>query len=67
MLKNGFGEFVNWPPRTCDLMPLDYFLCGYVKTLVYVDKPTTIEALQDIITRVFRGIKADMLEEVTQI
>lgn len=48
-------------------MPLDYFLCGYVKTLVYVDKPTTIEALQDIITRVFRGIKADMLEEVTQI
>ncbi|GFU71330.1 transposable element Tc3 transposase [Trichonephila clavipes] len=29
---------VNWPPRSCDLTPLDYFLWGYVKSLVYVDK-----------------------------
>ena len=21
----------NWPPRSCDLTPLDYFLWGYVK------------------------------------
>ncbi|GFY24474.1 uncharacterized protein TNCV_1015221 [Trichonephila clavipes] len=25
---------VNWPPRSCDLTPLDYFLWGYVKSLV---------------------------------
>ncbi|GFW33793.1 hypothetical protein TNCV_4052421 [Trichonephila clavipes] len=26
-----FGP-VNWPPRSCDLTPLDYFLWGYVNS-----------------------------------
>ncbi|GFV76309.1 putative DD41D transposase [Trichonephila clavipes] len=46
LLKDTFGERlisrfgrVNWPPRSCDLTPLDYFLWGYVKSLVYADKP----------------------------
>ncbi|GFW33789.1 hypothetical protein TNCV_4052381 [Trichonephila clavipes] len=36
-LKDTFGDRlisrfgpVNWPPRSCDLTPLDYFLWGYV-------------------------------------
>ncbi|GFV40335.1 uncharacterized protein TNCV_4900541 [Trichonephila clavipes] len=33
-LISRFGP-VNWPPRSCDLTPLDYFLWGYVKSLVY--------------------------------
>ncbi|GFU13004.1 DUF4817 domain-containing protein [Trichonephila clavipes] len=37
-LISRFGP-VNWPPRSCDLTPLDYFLWGYVKSLVYADKP----------------------------
>lgn len=57
---------VNWPPRSCDLTPLDYFLWGYVKSLVYVDKPETIEALEANITRAIRGIPADMLERVVE-
>ncbi|KAK9875874.1 hypothetical protein WA026_009661 [Henosepilachna vigintioctopunctata] len=57
---------VNWPPRSCDLTSLDYFLWCYVKLLVYVDKPNTIEALQYNIKRVIRGIQAEMLEKVTQ-
>ena len=24
------GDY-NWPPRSCDLTPLDFFLCDYVK------------------------------------
>ncbi|GFX20036.1 uncharacterized protein TNCV_1435961 [Trichonephila clavipes] len=35
LLKDTFGDRlisrfgpVNWPPRSCDLTPLDYFLCG---------------------------------------
>ncbi|GFX07781.1 uncharacterized protein TNCV_4160501 [Trichonephila clavipes] len=46
LLKDTFGDRlisrfgpVNWPPRSCDLTPLDYFLWGYVKLLVYADKP----------------------------
>ncbi|GFY07000.1 putative DD41D transposase [Trichonephila clavipes] len=43
LLKDTFGDRlisrfgpVNWPPRSSDLTPLDYFLWGYVKSLVYV-------------------------------
>ncbi|GFY36846.1 transposable element Tc3 transposase [Trichonephila clavipes] len=49
LLKDTLGERlishfgpVNWPPRSCDLTPLDYFLWGYVKSLVYADKRLTI-------------------------
>ncbi|GFX39433.1 uncharacterized protein TNCV_2667951 [Trichonephila clavipes] len=35
-LISRFGP-VNWPPRSCDLTPLDYYLWGYVKSLVYAD------------------------------
>ncbi|GFV39107.1 hypothetical protein TNCV_4339951 [Trichonephila clavipes] len=41
LLKDTFGDRLisrfgplNWPPRSCDLTPLDYFLWGYVKSLV---------------------------------
>ncbi|GFY34105.1 uncharacterized protein TNCV_4983081 [Trichonephila clavipes] len=50
LLKDTFGDRlisrfgpVNWPPRSCDLTPLDYFLWGYVKSLVYADKPQTLD------------------------
>ncbi|GFU52385.1 transposase [Trichonephila clavipes] len=47
LLKDTFGDRlisrfgpVNWPPRSCALTPLDYFLWGYVKdwsmVIVYV-------------------------------
>ncbi|GFW32380.1 uncharacterized protein TNCV_675391 [Trichonephila clavipes] len=46
LLKDTFGDRlisrygpVNWPPRSCDLTPLDYFLWGYLNSLVYADKP----------------------------
>ncbi|GFV37825.1 DDE_3 domain-containing protein [Trichonephila clavipes] len=35
-LISRFGP-VNWPPRSCDLTPLDYFLRGCVKSLVYAE------------------------------
>ncbi|GFT35911.1 uncharacterized protein TNCV_2154631 [Trichonephila clavipes] len=50
LLKDTFGDRlisrfgpVNWPPRSCDLTPLDYFLWGNVKSLVYADKPQTLD------------------------
>ena len=38
---------VVWPPRSCDLVPLDYYLRGAVKDKCYADKPETIDALND--------------------
>ena len=62
LLRGEFGEHfisrsgirVNWHLRSRDLTPLGYFLWGYVKALVYTDKPNSIE------------IPAEMLERVCQ-
>ena len=34
-----------WPTRSCDLLPLDYYLWGAAKDKCYADKPETIDAL----------------------
>ncbi|GFX39424.1 putative transposase [Trichonephila clavipes] len=66
LLKDMFGDrlisrfgSVNWP---CDLTPLDYFLWRYVKSLVYADKPQTLDHLEDNIRRVIADIWPQMLE-----
>ncbi|GFW91168.1 uncharacterized protein TNCV_1808891 [Trichonephila clavipes] len=64
-LISRFGP-VNWPPRSCDLTPLDYFLWGYVKSLVYGDKPQTLDHLEDNIRRVIADIRPQMLEKVIE-
>ena len=48
-----------------DLTPIDYFLWRYLKSLVYIDKPQSIPALEANITRVINGISAEMLENWT--
>ncbi|GFX14644.1 DUF4817 domain-containing protein [Trichonephila clavipes] len=73
LLKDTFGDRlisrlrpVNWPPRSCDLTPLDYFLWAYVKSLVYADKPQTPDHLEDNIRRVIADIRPQMLEKVIE-
>ncbi|GFT89373.1 low-density lipoprotein receptor-related protein 4 [Trichonephila clavipes] len=73
VLKDTFGDRlisrfgpVNWPPRSCDLTPLDYFLWGYVKSLVYADKPQTLDHLEDNIRRIIADIRPQMLEKVIE-
>ncbi|GFT17675.1 uncharacterized protein TNCV_2587801 [Trichonephila clavipes] len=73
LLKDTFGDRlisrfgpVDWPPRSCDLTPLDYFLWGYVKSLVYADKPQTLDHLEDNIRRVIADIRPQMLEKVIE-
>ncbi|GFS58774.1 putative DD41D transposase [Trichonephila clavipes] len=64
-LISRFGP-VNWPPRSCDLTPLDYFLGGHVKPLVYADNPETLDHLEDNIPRVIADIRSQMLEKVIE-
>ena len=49
-IQSFFGERVIskglWPPRSPDLTPPDYFLWGYLKGRVYLNKPRTIGALK---------------------
>lgn len=42
---------VEWPPWLPDLSPCDYFLWGYLKYKDYINKPRTLEALSETITR----------------
>ncbi|GFU87363.1 uncharacterized protein TNCV_2716491 [Trichonephila clavipes] len=67
LLKDMFGDRlisrfgpVNWPPRSCDLTPLDYFLWGYVKSLIYADKPQTLDHLEVNIRCVIADIRPQM-------
>ncbi|GFW10942.1 putative transposase [Trichonephila clavipes] len=64
-LISRFGP-VNRTPRSCELTPLDYFLWGYVKSLVYADKPQTLNHLEDNIRRVIADIRPQMLEKVIE-
>ncbi|GFX49568.1 DUF4817 domain-containing protein [Trichonephila clavipes] len=73
LLKDTFGDRlisrfgpVNWPPRSCDLTPLDYFLWSYVKSLVYADRPQKPDHSEDNIRRVIADIRPQMLEKVIE-
>ncbi|GFW87939.1 DUF4817 domain-containing protein [Trichonephila clavipes] len=64
-LISRFGP-VNWPPRSCDSTPLGYFLWSYVKSLVYADKPQTLDHLEDNIRRVIADIRPQIVEKVIE-
>ncbi|GFY35636.1 DUF4817 domain-containing protein [Trichonephila clavipes] len=73
LLKDTFGDRlisrfgpVNWPPRSCDLTPLGYFLWSYVKSFVYADKPQMLDHLEDNIRSVIADILSQMLEKVIE-
>lgn len=53
---------IEWPPRSPDLTPLDYFLWGYVKERVYQNKPDNIDALKEKIRIVFNNIPIEAIQ-----
>ena len=55
---------VVWPPRSCDLTPLDYYLWGAVKGKCYADKPQTIDALKDNIREAIGEIQLHIIDNV---
>lgn len=71
LLKGTFGDRiiskngpVDWPPRSCDITPLDFFLWGHVKAQVYADKPATIEHLEANVEREILAVRPEVLERV---
>ena len=44
------SRLVQFPPRSPDLTPLDFFLWGFVKEKVYKSRPTNAEELRERIT-----------------
>jgi len=55
---------VNWPPRSRDLTPLDYFLWRAVKDKCYANHPETIDDLKHEIEVAIRAIEGHTIENV---
>lgn len=55
---------VEWPARSPDLTPLDFFLWGYVKSAVYKEKPDNLEDLQERIRATIRAIAPETISNV---
>lgn len=55
---------ISWPPRSPDLNPLDFFLWGHLKNIVY---HTPVESIQDLEARIMRAVNTvtpEMLNNV---
>lgn len=57
---------VEWPARSPDLTPLDYFLWGYLKSKVYFNRPPNIDALKNRIRDEIRQIPISFIRNVQQ-
>ena len=57
---------VLWPPRSCDLTPLDYYIWGALKDKCYADKPETIEALKDNMRQAIGEIQLRTIDNVLE-
>ena len=60
----GRRSFVKYPPSSPDLLPLDFFLWGYLKYKVYALKPTTIAELRATTERECMQIPTELLHDV---
>ena len=50
---------MEWPARSPDITPPDFFLWGYLKDKVYSEKIRDIEHLKGVIVRRLQEIKND--------
>lgn len=55
----GIGFDKEWPPRSPDLTPCDFFLWGHLKNQVYKTPPPTLEILRDRVEAEFDVLKND--------
>ena len=53
----GLGHDVEWPPRSPDLTPCDFFLWGYLKDKVFSTPPQNIDELRQKIIEEFNALQ----------
>jgi len=62
----GRGGPILWPPRSPDISPLDFFLWGYFKNIVYAEKIRNMQHLQERITSAIENVRRDMIQKTWQ-
>lgn len=63
-IGRGQGNFLDWPPRSPDLNPLDFFLWGFVKSMVFKHRTRTIREMKFKIEEALDNVTVDMLRNV---
>ena len=67
-LRSKFGErFMTkelWPPRSPDLNPCDFYLWGYLKSVVYNPLSRTLDDLKANIEREIKNIRRETLKKI---
>lgn len=63
-IGRGAGAMKQWPARSPDFNPLDFYLWGFVSNLVYQIQPTSIQDLQLKIEEAIDNITPEMLRRV---
>ena len=53
----GLGHDVEWPPRSPDLTPCDFFMWGYLKNKVFSTPPQNIDELRQKIIDEFTALR----------
>lgn len=64
--RERFGYGLSWSAYSPDLNPCDFFLWGYLKSRVYMNRPKTIDELKSEILKAASNIPHDMLIRVVQ-
>lgn len=59
------GE-IEWPARSPDLTPLDYFLWGYLKSKVYFNRPNNVDDLKERIRQEINQITPETIQNVLE-
>ena len=57
---------VSWPPRSPDLTPADFYLWGYLKSVVYQEAPDTLATLKQAIRAAVRAIPRSTCARVAE-
>lgn len=60
-----YGE-VQWPARSPDLTPLDFFLWGYLKNRVYESRYATVDDLKNSVRQILNTIPRIVLRNATR-
>jgi hypothetical protein len=58
----GRGGPIFWPPRILDLTPMNLFLWGYVKNIVYAEKIRDLRHLRHRITAAIAKVTPNMVQ-----
>jgi hypothetical protein len=57
---------IEWPARSPDLSPLDFFLWGYLKLKIYKSRSQTVDELKEKIINECQNISSEVLEKVME-